>query len=150
MLTYDLITHVYPVAFAAARCLSSHEDNNRPHRPRLTSSRKVHHQVSGGHKSRRRSLQQDYTLVPDSCDPTILNDPADPFHHYHGDNNNQSDILDLNQLKVRLLYYIGVCFGNMKSRINYFSLYFSSLSKLRGFVLFLFVSRNLQKVPRVL
>lgn len=113
MLTYDLITHVYPVAFAAARCLSSHEDNNRPHRPRLTSSRKVH-QVSGGHKSRRRSLQQDYTLVPDSCDPTILNDP-DPFH-YHGDNNNQSDILDLNQLKVGLLY--SSMLGNIKIHMN--------------------------------
>lgn len=69
-----------------ARCLSSHEDINRPHRPRLTSSK----------KARRRSLQQEYTLVPDSCDPTILNSP-DPLQD--ADNNNQSGILDLNQLK---------------------------------------------------
>nr|XP_053628777.1 GTPase-activating protein skywalker-like isoform X3 [Cherax quadricarinatus] len=110
MLTYDIIAYIYPAAFAATRGITSHEDTNHPHRPRLSSLKKPQshsssEHPSNQHKNRRQSLQHEYGLIPDFCDTPAYDSCVDssnewkPNPEYNATNNNQTDILDLNQLK---------------------------------------------------
>lgn len=116
MLTYDLITHVYPAALAATRCVPSHEGSSRPHRPRVTSSKRPQHLIGGQQqqpnnqcKSRKREQQQQqeqqpYTFfLPESCGVDFEEDSCFPDDPYDAGNNNQIDILDLNHLKEKEL-----------------------------------------------
>ena len=112
MLTYDLITHVYPAAFAASRCISSHEGASRSHRSRVNSSKRPQHLIGGQQhqqgkncKSRKREQQQhhhqqQYIFLSDVCDADFVEEYPTPDPFYDADNNNQIDILDLNHLKV--------------------------------------------------
>lgn len=112
MLTYDLITHVYPVALAATRCIPSHEGTSRPHRSRVTSSKRPQHLIGGQQhqssnqcKSRKREQQQQqeqqpYIFPPDSCDIDTEEEFFLPDDSYDAGNNNQINILDLNNLRV--------------------------------------------------
>ncbi|XP_069939415.1 GTPase-activating protein skywalker isoform X3 [Cherax quadricarinatus] len=98
------------VGTCATRGITSHEDTNHPHRPRLSSLKKPQshsssEHPSNQHKNRRQSLQHEYGLIPDFCDTPAYDSCVDssnewkPNPEYNATNNNQTDILDLNQLK---------------------------------------------------
>nr|XP_045609959.1 GTPase-activating protein skywalker-like isoform X2 [Procambarus clarkii] len=98
------------VGTCATRGITSHEDTSHPHRPRLSSFKKCQNNSGSDHhinqpKNRRRSLQHEYGLVPDVCDTPTDNSGVErgfAFSQNHlndAGNNNQTDILDLNQLK---------------------------------------------------
>lgn len=120
MLTYDLITHVYPAALAASRCIPSHEGASRPHRSRVTSSKRPQHLIGGQQhqpgnhwKSRKREQQhhqQQYIFLSDACDAD-LEEFHTPDPYYEADNNNQIDILDLNHLKEKELRSVHIPFS---------------------------------------
>ncbi|XP_042237104.1 GTPase-activating protein skywalker-like isoform X3 [Homarus americanus] len=111
MLTYDIIAFIYPVAFAATRGITSHEDTSHPHRSRLNSTKKPqtlsgiggHH--NNHHKSRRRSLQHEDAFIPDLCDSPAYTSCVESGYVqrnnplYDASNNNQTNILDLNHVK---------------------------------------------------
>lgn len=113
MLNYDIIAYIYPVAFAATRGITSHEEANRSHRSRLSSSKKLQNHscdppLRSPNRNSQHPSQPDYHFIPDACDTSsytthtesVLVQGEDP--DYDASNNNQTDILDLNQLKVCL------------------------------------------------
>lgn len=94
----------------ATRGITSHEDAKGSHRSRLSSPRKLHTRSSdqppsSQPKSDQQPLQHDYHLIPDACDTPNYTDYPDSDlvqgedPDYDASNNNQTDILDLNQLK---------------------------------------------------
>ncbi|KAK7080849.1 hypothetical protein SK128_025690 [Halocaridina rubra] len=109
MLTYDLIANIYPAAFAASRGITHRHDEgtNRAHRSRLNSSKKHHHRSGDPHlrhsyknKSQAHHLTLDTSDTPSytSCIESGFVQRLNPI--YDPGNNNDSDLIDLNQLKI--------------------------------------------------
>lgn len=114
MLTYDLIADVYPAAFAATRGVACRHDEgkNHPHRSRLT--KRQQNQYGNQHPSRRHQKSKSQSplrqYTTDSCDTPGYTDsvqqgyPEEQDILYDTSNNNDSNRLDLNNLKVMYLY----------------------------------------------